>query len=415
MESDIYEHFVPSLCRVAPFIVHPAENVRILDTPSQFYSYVLERVVNAKRQITISTLYIGTDSILGMAVVNAIIRRLELESKNTGTCLFRVNIVVDGQRSSRRADTTEHPPSLRILESLQQRFPQNVSICGFFSDTLDDGGNSSEENCAGAFGGSPRDIRAHKRPSLVTGIVKRLNGRLNEVFASLMHMKYYVFDDDVLLSGANLSDQYFSNRQDRYIIIEKCPLLSAFYAGLTGLLFKNNISEIKSFIRQHYENIGNVEKKNVPLDGHSVVVFPTVQIGSLGIRQDEVFTLTLLHLMKTFSYKNECHLHLSTAYFNMAPAFRKILSREYFPLSVYVSSPRANSFWNSRGASSLIPDMYSCLGRRFLADSPATKMCEYYRDGEWTFHSKGLFLQLSSPEHQKICLTQIGSSNYGKK
>ena len=31
-----------------------------------------------------------------------------------------------------------------------------------------------------------------------------------------MHVQAFVFDDDVLLSGANLADTYFSDRLDRY-------------------------------------------------------------------------------------------------------------------------------------------------------------------------------------------------------
>ena len=69
------------------------------------------------------------------------------------------------------------------------------------------------------------------------------------------HSKIYVFDDAVIISGytifsnntlaigvyfllctyscfvlrANLSDSYFTNRQDRYILFERCPELATFY------------------------------------------------------------------------------------------------------------------------------------------------------------------------------------------
>ena len=39
---------------------------------------------------------------------------------------------------------------------------------------------------------------------------------LNET-VGLQHMKLYLYDDTVLISGANLSEDYFVNRQDRFV------------------------------------------------------------------------------------------------------------------------------------------------------------------------------------------------------
>ncbi len=33
------------------------------------------------------------------------------------------------------------------------------------------------------------------------------------------HFKSVIFDDTILLTGANLSEDYFTNRKDRYIVI----------------------------------------------------------------------------------------------------------------------------------------------------------------------------------------------------
>uniref|UniRef100_A0A1B0BLK9 CDP-diacylglycerol--glycerol-3-phosphate 3-phosphatidyltransferase n=1 Tax=Glossina palpalis gambiensis TaxID=67801 RepID=A0A1B0BLK9_9MUSC len=57
--------------------------------------------------------------------------------------------------------------------------------------------------------------------------------RWNELLG-LQYMKIYLCDDAVLISGANLSNDYFTNRQDRYILIEDKTLadLYAFYSTL---------------------------------------------------------------------------------------------------------------------------------------------------------------------------------------
>ena len=50
---------------------------------------------------------------------------------------------------------------------------------------------------------------------------KLIPDKFNEVIG-LQHCKLFVFDDSVIVSGANLSTDYFTNRQDRYILIENC-------------------------------------------------------------------------------------------------------------------------------------------------------------------------------------------------
>ena len=50
--------------------------------------------------------------------------------------------------------------------------------------------------------------------------------RMSEV-VGVAHIKAYAFDNSVLLSGANLSNTYFSMRQDRYYVFHDAPGLAA--------------------------------------------------------------------------------------------------------------------------------------------------------------------------------------------
>lgn len=53
------------------------------------------------------------------------------------------------------------------------------------------------------------------RQQLTTAVILRvLPPRVNEVIG-VSHVKAYIFDDDVIMSGANLSSDYFTNRQVR--------------------------------------------------------------------------------------------------------------------------------------------------------------------------------------------------------
>jgi CDP-diacylglycerol--glycerol-3-phosphate 3-phosphatidyltransferase len=51
---------------------------------------------------------------------------------------------------------------------------------------------------------------------------RKLPVRWNEV-VGVQHMKIYVFDDQLILSGANLSNTYFIDRQDRYLMLSSEP------------------------------------------------------------------------------------------------------------------------------------------------------------------------------------------------
>ncbi|KAJ2202281.1 CDP-diacylglycerol--glycerol-3-phosphate 3-phosphatidyltransferase, partial [Coemansia sp. RSA 518] len=58
--------------------------------------------------------------------------------------------------------------------------------------------------------------------------------RYNETFG-LQHIKAYIFDDDVIISGANLSRDYFTNRQDRYMRISD-PQFSDYFVRLVSTI-----------------------------------------------------------------------------------------------------------------------------------------------------------------------------------
>lgn len=65
--------------------------------------------------------------------------------------------------------------------------------------------------------------------------------RLREFFG-VHHLKLGVFDDTILLTGANLSESYFTNRTDRYILVENEPELADRLTEFLQLLGKSDFS-----------------------------------------------------------------------------------------------------------------------------------------------------------------------------
>jgi CDP-diacylglycerol--glycerol-3-phosphate 3-phosphatidyltransferase len=61
------------------------------------------------------------------------------------------------------------------------------------------------------------------------------NSPLREIFG-VHHMKAHVFDNNILITGANLSEDYFTDRQDRCIVIQDCEPLADWYHELIQVL-----------------------------------------------------------------------------------------------------------------------------------------------------------------------------------
>lgn len=89
------------------------------------------------------------------------------------------------------------------------------------------------------FGPERVDIRMYHTPNL-TGLRKKyIPLRINEGWG-LQHMKLYGVDDEIIISGANLSTDYFTNRQDRYHLFSSKEITQYFFGihqAVAGLSF----------------------------------------------------------------------------------------------------------------------------------------------------------------------------------
>ncbi|KAK2078665.1 hypothetical protein QBZ16_003505 [Prototheca wickerhamii] len=59
--------------------------------------------------------------------------------------------------------------------------------------------------------------------------------RVREIMG-VQHIKAFVFDDDVIITGANISSTYLSTRQDRYLIFRQTPQLASCVRHLLGAI-----------------------------------------------------------------------------------------------------------------------------------------------------------------------------------
>ena len=350
----------------------------------------------SKRRITLSSLYIGT-SPLEKELVNI------LEHTQQANPNLETTILLDYNRSTR----VNHGPQPRSSTEILQPLVSKRCNVNFFL--------------------SPMFNTLFKK----TFIQPRQ--KWNEII-SLQHMKCFLFDNTIIISGANLSDQYFVNRNDRYICIYDCQPLCDYFDDLVKTVSKFSLQlsqdgtftlnndwkyhpleapkhkfcdaaqrEITAFQTRHRLNtIDEVSDK-------STFVFPLLQMKMFNITDDEKFTSALFA-----NDVNVKDLRISSGYFNFTDGYTDLLSKRSNDSECHVlmASEKVSSFYGGKGLIGYIPSVYTEVGRQFLRklinEDSNINLWSFYRS-DWTFHAKGLWLRFAD----NYMLTTIGSPNFG--
>lgn len=180
------------LYNLTPCFPVSASKINVITDPRNFYDTLCERIKNAKSRISIASLYIGT-GVLERRLLE-ITKESILNEKS-----LKFNALLDYQRGTRGEVNSK---------SLLQGF-----VC------------DNPERC---------NVSLYQTPRLQGSWSKALPSRYNEL-VGLQHIKLYIADDSVILSGANCSNDYFTQRQDRYVEIQD-PDLANFYCELIGMI-----------------------------------------------------------------------------------------------------------------------------------------------------------------------------------
>ncbi|CAJ0954536.1 unnamed protein product, partial [Mesorhabditis belari] len=372
-----------------PAIPVQEKSIRIIHEPKDFYQTLLEQSSKAEKRICWSSLYLGEGQ-LERNLVNTLDKRLKEVPD------LKCSILLDYLRGTR--GTAKEKSSTTLLAPIADK----------------------------------AQISLYHTPEL-SGIMKSvLPERTNEIFG-LQHMKLYIFDNSVLISGANLSDSYFTNRQDRYFLFENVPELADFFCDVVHeisrsafLLQKDghihphedcqmlNESQTRykaSVEKRIHRCIDTLKEKisNLKIRDADTILYPLLQMGTFNINQE-------YDLLRSLFKQNDESLEVAMAsgYFNCVDDYvNEMFYEGRYKLDILIASPKANGFYGASGASRYVPSMYSWIANEFLKTVEANKrskdvkMHEWSRNG-WTFHAKGLWFQKSDT---LACM--IGSSNYG--
>ncbi|XP_017779181.1 PREDICTED: CDP-diacylglycerol--glycerol-3-phosphate 3-phosphatidyltransferase, mitochondrial [Nicrophorus vespilloides] len=378
------------LMNVAPCFPVNSNDIQILSEPQEFYETLCRHGNEAKERITLASLYLGNGE-LERKLVESILSNSNFRDLN-------INVLLDYSRGSRSKNN-----SRRMLQPLLQHSNFKLSL--------------------------------YHTPEL-RGFYKRIApNRWNELFG-IQHMKLYIFDDTLIMSGANLSQDYFTNRQDRYFVI-KNKYLCDFYCGLVEKVQGFSLVVDKGdgvrmsegwqlpfecpkeeFVQRAGDSVESYiydskdEQNSHKQDGYDTWVFPLVQMGQLGIEQDANATDRIFAEAPADSKMN-----IATAYFNLTHDYMKTLIGESrAQCNLLMAHPKANGFLGAKGMAGGIPDGYTVFARRFqrkleaMGQGDRISLKEYVRDG-WTYHAKGLWYY--GPSADLPCLTLVGSPNFG--
>lgn len=422
---------IQQLDAIAPRFELNRGEIEIVTHPAKFYEILKNKIKNANERIFLSSLYIGKTQNELVDLISE-----ELDKKPN----LKVDILLDCLRSTR--DLPNHSTATLILPLVEK------------------------------FGKHRVNIRLYHTPHL-HGYKELLTPRrLNEIYG-LQHMKIYGIDDEVILSGANLSQDYFTNRQDRYYIFKSRDLSNYYHrvqnaigslsyqispsrGRKTGFYLdwptSNKASQphlnIERFISDSTRVLVPVLKskskdtRNEPYDEKDgeltstettnndpvTIVYPISSFTPL-IKPDQSTELpSILRMLSILDNKNS-KFTITAGYFNVHPAIESKILNCQSKGQILTASPESNSFYKSKGISYYLPDAYVYNCELFLKKvekksklipdiKDRIKMLEWQngvvnQPNGWSYHAKGLWINL--PNEDEPSMSVIGSSNYTKR
>ncbi|XP_044033773.1 CDP-diacylglycerol--glycerol-3-phosphate 3-phosphatidyltransferase, mitochondrial [Siniperca chuatsi] len=386
----------------------PGTHIHILTSPDQFYQAMKARIKTAKTRVVMASLYLGTGQ-LEQELVDCMEEALQRSQENSPD--LKVSILLDYTRGSRGQIN-----SRTMLLPLLQRFTSQMRVSLYHTP----------------------DLR---------GLLRLLvPQRFNETIG-VQHIKVYLFDDSIIISGANLSDSYFTNRQDRYVLLENCREVADFFSDLVeavgdvslqlqpddsvtmleGMVhpYKGNRQDFSAVARKRIMEVVNTahmrqrllngsedsEDEGMNEGEEDTWVFPLVQMKPLGIHVDEQVTQRLLT-----DAGPDSTVFLTSGYFNLTQAYMRLVLGAGARYRILTASPEVNGFFGAKGVAGAIPAAYIHIAKQFynqvcqLGQQERVHLHEYHRS-QWTFHAKGLWYYLQGQD--RPCLTLIGSPNFG--
>ncbi|KAI5169594.1 CDP-diacylglycerol---glycerol-3-phosphate 3-phosphatidyltransferase [Pancytospora epiphaga] len=322
------------------FTHYGIDDFEIIETPNEFYKKILEKI-NSSNTVHLACLVLGAGE-KSRRLIDALSTRMRENRKTV--------LMIDRSRNMGNASLVAYIDKVKLWPIIEL---VDMSKCRF------------------------------------------LPYMFNELLG-VYHLKAYVFDDEVCISGANLDESYFVDRIDRYYFFKSAVLADSLITGI--------FDSIKGHGHMNRQRMKPSNEKQA--ETKSLISLEAITEGTItrlfSFTKDEELSV----LEKLFSFKYD-DIVISTAYLNFSNHHLSILKKQNF--SLVVPSIRANTFNNASLLGSLITEVYGYSSYKTKGYLPHIDLCEYNRP-EYSFHSKGIWLL-----GEDIAVTVIGSSNFNRR
>lgn len=437
-----------------PGLVIP-EGVEVLQSPDEYYKAIRRGIQEAQHTIVLSALYLGCGS-LEHDLVSDLLHALNTRPK------LQVTLILDHSRSQRVVDI--NASTLGLIANLDGAVSYNSTR------TTQNENRLFNKSYPGYFMMLPllKDHSSRCRvllfqvPQVRSSPVSRLMNLRPSQWATVgevmgvYHAKFCIFDEECLLTGANLSHEYFVNRQDRYMRFPKSPILApddGVEAPQDMLAFLRSFCEA---IAPHCHSVDAQGKLQAPpqlsatelgmrlrqslqaafatrvrraqepsnLAVHTIA-YPLLQLGNSGI-QDESRCLPPL-LLALASISNAFKLHteerprtvdapvvrakavvVTSPYPSFQPPLCQALSAlaasSTVPVTIIAPCVSSHGFGSATGVKAFIPKVHEAS----LADAVAACR-EAYRNSHLTTSSA----QCTTKSHEEECMESVEGSADG--
>jgi len=440
-------------------------------TPSDFHIYLCNKIRYAQDRIVLASLYIG----VGSRLTDVSIDSLEscncnskedelldsLHHASINNNLNKVKILLDANRALRKVSVTNKNTQSHGSSSDSSKHTQLTNSARAIHSRIDTYVNKSNplqqknHNMNGIFLFHVNDKR----------LCTILPSPLDEI-AGVFHIKCYIVDDELILSGANLSEQYFNDRLDRYMLFtngggglvdwyaDLIDVLSEYairYDGhsnertsqLSSLLSIKDEMKRKQKLEHSLINLFDGSNYNMLKDNdrdEEIIAWavPTFQMPSSFLGREPKFQsdseVTRILLLSALNSDEPMSVRLSSAYLNLTPKLMSVLNmfgqkrnsvgNAYILTAGTIShgfaAPKAVDSQIRAGfvdnIKATIPEAFMTLVKEIAKSiiSNGGKVLLYERSG-WTFHAKGLWLTSSThskdSQNEQLHLERINDSS----
>ncbi|ADV33934.1 CDP-diacylglycerol--serine O-phosphatidyltransferase [Candidatus Blochmanniella vafra str. BVAF] len=291
-----------------PKITQKSKDFKVIYSPKEFYSALLNAIYQAYQHIYLVALYLENDQ-GGQNIINAILNVKKIRPS------IQIKIVVDWYRAKRgRFGESTYYTNIYWYNDIINKYPHtDIAIFGI-----------------------PINI------SEILGV---------------LHLKGFIIDDTILYSGANLNNEYLhiydKYRHDRYHIIKNKILSYTMLEYIEKTLLNSKVT--KKF-NQH-ELLPKLNKNKILIFRNKLrkftynytnnANFNELSISPLvGLGKNSILNQTIYHLISSVKHK----IIFCTPYFNIPNTFIRIihsLLHQNKIIEIIVGDKIANDFYNA--------------------------------------------------------------------